>query len=290
MIQIKTDKEIKIMREGGRILAEVLFEVLSHAKVGVSELKLDKLAEALIGKKGGDPGFKKVKGYRHAICVSTNNTVVHGIPTTYKLREGDIIGIDCGVYYKGFHTDMAQTLRVKSQISTHSTGSHSSLSLRAHPSKSKTGLMPSEVEASNLKSQRYGRIDKFLETGKNALEEAIKVAKVGNRVGHISRTIQDIVEGEGYSVVRSLVGHGVGRKLHEEPEVPGFLATKIENTPNLDSGMTIAIEVIYNMGKKDVVYLNDDGWTIKTKDKSLSGLFERTIAVTKDGPVILTKQ
>ena len=260
MIEIKKDKEVKIMREGGRILAEVLFKVLSHAKVGVSELELDKLAETLIREKGGEPGFKKVKGYRHAICVSTNNTVVHGVPTTYKLREGDIIGIDCGVYYKGFNTDMAETLRVKSQIS-------------------------------NLKSQnKKDEVDRFLEAGKKALEEAIRVAIIGNRVGNISKTIQGIVEGEGYSVVRSLVGHGVGRQLHEEPEVPGFLSTKIENTPPLQEGMTIAIEVIYNMGKPDVVYSNDDGWSIKTKDNSLSGLFERTLAITKRSPIVLTQK
>ena len=131
-------------------------------------------------------------------------------------------------------------------------------------------------------------IDRFLKTGKKALEEAIRVARVGNKVGHISKKIQDIVEGAGYSVVRSLVGHGVGRELHEEPEVPGFLATKIENTPKLELAMTIAIEVIYNMGKADVVFAND-GWSIKTKDDSLSGLFERTIAVTYDGPMVLTK-
>jgi len=263
MIQIKTDKEIKIMREGGRILAEVLFEVLDHIEPGVSELELDLLVEKLIREKGATPGFKKVKGYRHSICVSTNDVVVHGIPTNYRFKIGDIVGIDCGVYYKGFNTDCAQTVRVKSQSPIQS--------------------------GTKVKSQNYDDIDKFLKIGETALLEAIKQAKPGNRIGNISKTIQGIVERGGYSVVRSLVGHGVGRKLHEAPEVPGFLATKIENTPKLDSGTTIAIEVIYNMGKKDVVYSNDDGWTIKTKDKSLSGLFERTIAVTKDGPVILTQ-
>ncbi len=258
MIDIKTPNEISVMSEGGKILGEVLRKVLSKVEPGVSELELDNFAEKLIKDRGAEPGFKKVKGYKHTICVSINDVVVHGVPTGYRLKEGDIIGIDCGVYYKGFNTDAAQTLRVKSQIS-------------------------------NLKSQNdKDEVDRFLETGKQALEEAIKVAKVGNRVGHISRTIQHIVEGQGYSVVRSLVGHGVGRKLHEEPEVPGFLARKIEDTPKLRIGMTIAIEVIYNMGKRDVIYSNDDGWTIKTKDKSLSGLFERTVAVTKEGPLLLT--
>ena len=127
-----------------------------------------------------------------------------------------------------------------------------------------------------------------METGKRALGEAIKEARVGNRVGHVSKTIQNIVEGEGYSIVRSLVGHGVGRTLHEEPEVPGFLGVDIKETPILKEGMSIAIEVIYNMGKSNVKYLNEDGWTIATVDGSISGLFERTIAITKGKPLILT--
>jgi len=258
MIDIKTEKEIGIMQKGGKILAEVLFEVLANAKPGVSELELDALAEKLILEKGGEPGFKKVPGYKNTICVSVNAVVVHGIPTEYKLRDGDILGIDCGVYFEGLHTDMAETLRVKSQIS-------------------------------NFKFQKTGEIDNFLETGKRALEEAIKQATVGNRIGDISQTIQKIVEASGYSVVRSLIGHGVGRQLHEEPEVPGFLTGKIEKTPFLVEGMTIAIEVIYNMGKKGVMLANNDNWTIKTQDGSLSGLFERTVAVTKNGPLVLTQ-
>ncbi|MEK7502508.1 MAG: type I methionyl aminopeptidase [Patescibacteria group bacterium] len=257
MISIKTKNEIKIMQEGGRILAKVLNELLKNIKPGVTELEIDNLAEKLILKNGAKPGFKEVKGYNNSICVSTNNVVVHGVPTNYKFKSEDVVGIDCGVFYKGFHTDMAETLRVKSQIS-------------------------------NLKSQMVDEIDKFLETGKRALGEAIKEARVGNRVGHVSKTIQNIVEGEGYSIVRSLVGHGVGRTLHEEPEVPGFLGVDIKETPILKEGMSIAIEVIYNMGKSNVKYLNEDGWTIATEDGSISGLFERTIAITKNGPVILT--
>jgi methionyl aminopeptidase len=256
MISIKTPQEIKIMKKGGKILADVLFEVLKHAKVGVSELELDQLAEKLILEKGGEPGFKKVEGYKYTICISTNDVVVHGIPTTYKLKAGDKIGIDCGVYYQGFHTDMAQSIKIKNQ-------------------------------RSNIKD--LDEVDKFLKVGEKAMWEGIKAAKLGNRIGNISKVIQDIVEGDGYSVVRSLIGHGVGRELHEDPEVPGFLDGKIEATPLLKEGMTIAIEVIYNIGKYDVVYGNRDGWTIKTKDGSLSGLFERSIAILKQGPVVLTK-
>ncbi|MBI4089485.1 MAG: type I methionyl aminopeptidase [Candidatus Levybacteria bacterium] len=248
---VKTKEEIEIMRQGGKILAYVLSELANYIKPDISELDIDRLAEKLILEKGAVPGFKKVDGYKHATCISTNDVVVHGIPTEYRLKEGDIVGIDCGVYYKGFHTDMAQTLRVS--------------------------------------TQNYNKIDKFLETGEKAMWEGIKAAKLGNRIGDISKAIQDVVEGQRYSVVRSLIGHGVGKELHEEPEVPGFLDQAISRTPKLYDGMTIAVEVIYNMGKSDVIYSINDGWTIKSKDGSLSGLFERTIAITREGPLILTK-
>lgn len=262
MIEIKIPEEIEIMKKGGKILSEVLFEVLEHAKVGVSELELDQLAEKLILEKGGEPGFKKVEGYKHTICISTNDVVVHGIPTSYKLKEGDVVGIDCGVFYRGFHTDMAQTVKVKSQKSPSSVGRQ-------------------------VKS--LDEVDRFLEVGERAMWEGIKAAKLGNRVGDISKAIQDAVEGQGYSVVRSLIGHGVGRELHEDPEIPGFLDGPILKTPLLKVGMTIAVEVIYNMGKSDVAYSGSDGWTIKSKDGSLSGLFERTIAIAGNGPLMLTK-
>ena len=248
--------KIQKMMQGGAILGEVLGEVLGNVCVGVSELDLDHLAEKLIVQKGGAPGFKKVPGYKHTICISTNDVVVHGIPTNRILKEGDLVGIDCGVYFEGYHTDMAETVLVKS---------------------------------SNLKVQSDGKIDKFLGTGKKALFSGTREAKAGNRVGHISRAIQNIVEGAGYSVVRSLVGHGVGRQLHEAPEIPGYLSGPIEKTPLLKPGMTIAVEAIYNMGKHDVVYREGDDWTIATGDGSISGLFERTVLITEEGPKLLTQ-
>ncbi len=254
MIKIKNKKEIQAMSHGGKILAEALFETLKNVKPGISELELDKIAEDLIVRKGGQPGFKKVEGYKHTICISVNDVVVHGIPTNYKIKEGDVVGIDCGVFYDGFHTDMAETILVSVN--------------------SEERIVNSEVE-------------KFLKTGKKAMTEGIKAAVAGNHVGHISKAIQDVVEGAGYSVVESLVGHGVGEGLHEDPEIPGFLIDDIEDTPLLKPGMTIAVEAIYNMGKKDVVY-GGDNWTIKTADKSLAGLFERTIVITENDPVILT--
>lgn len=250
MINIKTQKEIEIMQRGGKILSDVMWLLGKELAPGISELEIDSIAQSLIKERGGEPGFKKVEGYQHTICISVNDVVVHGIPTENKLKEGDVVGIDCGVFLEGFHTDMSETFLVS--------------------------------------GKKLGEIDKFLKVGKRALNEGIKQARIGNHVGNISKVIQDIVEVEnGYSIVRTLVGHGVGRELHEDPEVPGFLRGKIENTPKLTEGMVIAVEVIYNMGKPELV-LTDDGWTLKTKDKSLSGLFERTIAITKNGPLVLT--
>lgn len=256
MIHLKTKEEIEIMKKGGKILAETLREVMENIRVGVSELDLDRLAEKLIIQKGGEPGFKKVEGYRHTICISTNDTVVHGIPTNYKLKTGDKVGIDCGVFYKGFHTDMAQSAIVLGE---------------------------------SLNKKYFEDINRFLETGEKAMWAGIRAAKFGRRIGDISKAIQGIVEGQGYSVVRSLIGHGVGRDLHEEPEIPGFLDCPIVKTPLLKEGMVLAIEVIYNMGKKGVVYSNSDGWTIKTEDGSLSGLFERTIAISRKKTDVLTQ-
>lgn len=250
MINIKTPTEIEIMQKGGKMLSEVMWELVSFVKEGVSEIEIDRLAEKLILEKGGEPGFKRVDGYKYSVCLSTNDVVVHGIPTNYKLKNGDVIGIDCGVFYKGFHTDMSETVIV------------------GKPKDLKT--------------------EEFLKVGKIALDEAIEKVQIGNHVGDISKTIQDIVEDNGYSVVETLVGHGVGRNLHEEPEVPGLLMDPINQTPLLREGMVIAVEVIYNMGKPDL-RLDNDGWTLRTKDGSLGGLYERTIAITKNGPLILTK-
>ncbi len=256
MIDIKTKEEIEIMKHGGKILADVLFEIVGRIIPGVSELEVDTWAQDLIVQRGGYPGFKKVPGYHHTICASTNDVVVHGIPGNYIYKDGDVAGVDCGVFYKGFHTDMSETIRVQSK----------------------------KRKMQNKKDD----IDIFLETGKKALEEGIKVAVVGNHIGDISKTIQKIVEGKGYSVVRELIGHGVGRQLHEEPEIPGYLLGSIQKTPLLKEGMTIAIEVIYNMGKKQVSYRGDDEWTIVTADGSMSGVFERTVAITKESPLVIT--
>lgn len=248
MIEIKTPEEIAIMDQGGKILAGVITTVLAKAKPGVSLLELDKYAEWLILKAGGKPSFKMEKGYYYTTCMSVGDVVVHGIPTTQLLVEGDRLGVDCGVFYKGFHTDSSWSLLI-----------------------------------GNKKS------NKFLEAGKLALKRAVSQCREGNYVGDISKVIQETVEGAGYSCVKQLVGHGVGRLLHEDPEIPCYLRGDVKNTPQIKNGMVFAVEIIYNEGGSPVVYKNDDGWTISTRDGSTSGLFEHTVAVTKNGPKILTK-
>lgn len=248
--------KVERMRRAGGILGDVLSHVVESVTPGMTELDIDSLAEELILKKGGKPGFKKVPGYHNTICISVNDIVVHGIPTARVLREGDVVGIDCGVFLDGYHTDMAETVIVK---------------------KSKKGLANEE------------NIEKFLKTGKKSMFEAIKQAKPGNHVGNISSQMQNVVEGGGYSIVRSLVGHGVGKRLHEAPEIPGYLTGPINKTPQISAGQTLAIEVIYNLGRADVVYSGEDDWTIVTEDGGLSGLFERTIVVTEKGPELLTR-
>lgn len=249
MIPIKSKKEIERIKEGGRILAKVMAEVVKNVRPGIKTIDLDKLAEGLIIKNKAKPSFKMVKGYQWASCININDGLVHGLPGQYKIKSGDLVTVDLGVYYQGFHTDMARTLRVRNQISE--------------------------------------EIERFLETGKLALNKAVAVARSGNYVGHISWAIQETTEAAGYSCSRKFSGHGIGKKLHEEPKIPCFLKGKIEETPRLKEGMVLAIEVIYTQGKPRVKILKD-GWTAKTVDGQLGGLFEDTVALTKDRPRVLT--
>lgn len=256
MVTIKNKAEIKIIEEGGRLLGNILSALLQKAHPGIYTQDLDKIAHGLIKKTGGTPSFKTVNGYQWSTCMSVNDEVVHGIPDDL-LKNGDILCIDIGLLYKGFHSDCAWTIKIKDK-------------------------------KGELSNSREKEIDKFLATGREALDKAIKKAKEGNRVGHISKTIQETIEGRGYSIVKSLVGHGVGKRLHEDPQIPGFLDRDILDTPLLKEGMTLAIEVIYNEGNDEVVYKNSDGWTIVTADGSLSAVFEHTIVITNKGPKILT--
>lgn len=242
----KTEEEIKIMKQAGKICAEALSEVRKNIHPGISCIELDRVAERVIQKRGASPSFKTVEDYQWTICTTINEQVVHGIPTERKLASGDIVGIDIGAMYKGYHSDLAVTEPV------------------------------GETSSDNVK---------FLEVGETTLEKAIATAQIGGRIGDISHTIQTGVEEAGYSVVKSLTGHGVGKELHEEPMVPGFgkPATGIK----LKENMVLAIEVIYTKGSGEV-YVEEDDWTISSQDHSLGGLFEKTIQITKNGPVVLT--
>ncbi len=234
------------MKISGNIAAKALKKVLKNIKVGVSGLYLDKVARRQIEKEGASPSFPTVEGYKWTTCITFNSQIVHGIPTERQIKDGDIISVDLGALYKGFHSDMAVSQAV--------------------------GSVPASTE-------------KFLTIGERTLKAAIAKAKIGNRIGDISATIQEMIEGAGYNIVKNLTGHGVGRQLHEEPMVPGF--GKRGDGPKIIEGMTLAIEIIYAQGSGQIC-LEPDGWTIATKDGSLGGLFEQTVAVTKSGPIVLT--
>lgn len=236
------------MRKCGVIASSALRKALDSIKVGVSEIEVDKAVEAEIYKLGGELSYKTVPGYKFAICITVNDQVVHGIPTERKFKMGDVVSVDLAVAYKGWHTDCAWSVLVGSD--------------KADKDK-----------------------EKFLQLGEQALWDGIAQAIDGNRIGDISNAIQTRIEGAGYSVVRSLVGHGIGRSMHEDPEIPGV--GKKGTGFLLKSGMTLAIEAIYTMGRCEIV-LQEDGWTYSTADKSLGGLFEMTVVVGKEKAEVLT--
>ncbi len=247
MIILKSQDEIKRMAAAGRIVAEVLEEIRNIVAPDVTTLELDTFAESYIKSKGATPAFKGYRGFPASICTSVNEQVVHGIPSSERLRKGDIVSLDTGVYYKGFYGDAALTLTVG--------------------------------EVSNAAKKLLSVTEKSLYLG-------IEKAVAGNRLFDISSAIQNQAESEGFSVVRSFVGHGIGRELHEDPQIPNF--GRQGDGPMLKEGMTLAIEPMVNAGTWDVEIL-DDGWTAVTKDKKLSAHFEHTVAITSNGPVILTK-
>ncbi|MBI3384930.1 type I methionyl aminopeptidase [Candidatus Gottesmanbacteria bacterium] len=251
----KQNDKITKMTSGGAILSQIMEEALDFAQAGVSTLQIEYFVREKMAKFKVEPSFTKVRSYQYYICACVNDVVVHGIPTDYQLQFGDILGLDIGVFKDGYHTDMSWSKLI------------------------------SKPDENNTK---YQEKNLFLQIGQKALLKALETVGVGKRVGHISRAIQTTIEAGKYAVVKELVGHAVGKTLHEYPQIPGVLSKKIEETEELKIGMTLAIEVIYTMGESDIVYKNDDGWTIATKDYSLAGLFEVTVAITKDGPLVLT--
>lgn len=249
-IDIKTDKEIEIMKEGGSRLRAVVAALLKTIEAGMTTKKIDETAERLIIEAGGQPSFKKVKGYFWTTCVPINDQVVHTPPSDRRLKQGDLLTVDIGMYYKGYHTDFATTFVVD--------------------------------------GKEEGEVKKFLDTGRLALKKAISVAKAGKKLGLVSEAIEKEVYGNGYFILKDLTGHGIGKTLHEEPYVFGFMERPVENTITMKPGLTIAIEVIYSTGTEEIAYERDNKWSITTKDRSLSACFEHTVAVTEKNSLVLT--
>lgn len=246
MIFYKTEEEIELIRASAKVLAQAHGEVAGMIKEGITTRELDARAEEFIRDHGGQPSFKGYNDFPYSLCISPNSVVVHGFPGDYTLKSGDVISVDCGVLLNGYHSDSAYTYPV--------------------------GEVAPEVLT-------------LLEETKKSLYLGIEQAVAGNRMGDVSYAIQNHVEKQGYGVVRELVGHGIGKKLHERPEVPNY--GKRGSGLKLQTGLVIAIEPMVNLGTKQVVQ-EKDGWTIRTKDQKPSAHFEHTIVVRKDKAEILT--
>ncbi len=252
MITLKTPAEIAVMRTANRIVAEILEELAAAVRPGITTDELDHLAEELTYNKGARPAFKGYKPgdvvYPKTLCVAVNEQIVHGIPSARKLKAGDIVGLDFGVEYEGFYGDSARTVPVGS------------------------------VPESTMRLLRVTR---------EALYKGIEQARVGNRISDIACAVQEHAERAGYSVVTEFAGHGIGRSLHEDPQVPNYFRRGMPN-PRLQEGMAIAIEPMVNEGRPDLEIL-EDGWTAVTADGKLSAHFEHSIAITSNGPLILSE-
>lgn len=247
MVILKLPEEIEKARASNRIVAEVLSRLREKVKPGVKTKDLDKYAEEIAEKRGAKPAFKGYHGFPHSLCISINEVVVHGMPSERVLVEGDIVGLDFGVYYQGFYGDATITLPV-GKVTENAT--------------------------------------RLMQVTEQSLYAGIEQAVSGNRLGDISASVQEVAEGAGYSVVKDFVGHGIGKNLHEEPQIPNFgqKGRGIE----LKRGMILAIEPMVNEGQYKVK-IQPDGWTVVTKDGSLSAHFEHSIAITDNGPDILSR-
>lgn len=251
MIKIKTPQEIKTMKRGGKILAKIIGKLEKAVRPGIATNSIEKLANELVLFYKVKPAFLGYDRFPASTCVSINDEVVHCIPTSRSILDGDVVSLDFGIIYKGFYLDLATTVLARKD---------------------------------NKKS--YSEKEKLISVTKKALDRGLGQAKVGNYVGDIGHAIESFVKKEGFSIVRELVGHGIGRELHEEPSIPNF--GKKEAGEKLKIGMVVAIEPMLSMGDWKVE-LADDGFTYKTKDGSPSAHFEHTVAITKGGPLILTQ-
>lgn len=250
MINLKTAEEIEVMKEGGRRLKEVVKKLLPTIKQGITTKEIDQKTEKLIKEYQGEASFKKVRGYHWSTCLSVNEEIVHTPPSERVLSNGDILTLDIGVYFRGYHTDYATTIIV------------------------------GEVKDKKIK--------KFLESGKRTLYKVIKQARVGNYIGNISYAIEQEILKNGFFVIKELTGHGIGKKLHEEPLIPCFLDGSIKKTAKIVKGMVLAIEVIYSTGSTTISYKRENQWSLVTADRSLAACFEHTIAIFENKPLILT--
>lgn len=246
MVILRTPAEIEQMRRAGSLVGQVLERLREHVAPGVSTRELDAIAENMIRSRGGVPSFKGYRGYPASICASVNNEIIHGIPGDRMLVDGDIVSIDCGAMLGGYHGDAAMTFPV--------------------------GPVSAEAE-------------KLMTVTREALNAGIAMARLKMRLGDIGNAIQRHVEANGFSVVRDFVGHGIGRHMHEDPQIPNFGPAGMGM--RLRTGMVLAIEPMVNAGVHEVVVM-DDGWTACTRDGSLSAHFEHTVAITDDGPEVLT--
>jgi len=247
-IAIKTAQEIEKMRKSGRVLRQVHDAIRAAVKPGATTMDLEKVAEAKIAELGGKPAFKGYMDYPACLCTSVNNEVIHGIPShTRRLREGDVVSVDCGVILDGYYSDAAVTHAV--------------------------GKVKPEIQ-------------KLLDVTETSLEKAIEQVKPGNTLGDIGAAVQEYCEAAGFGVVREFVGHGIGKKMHEDPQVPNY-GKKGKGT-KLRPGMVLAIEPMINAGKPEVRVL-PDGWTAVTVDGSFSAHFEQTVAITENGPLVSTR-
>ena len=246
MIKLKTKEQIETLKAGGKILSGILARLRDEVKPGITPKQLDKLAGELIGQAGAKPSFQGFQGYPAILCVSINEQLVHGIPTDREIKEGDVVGIDCGIWYQGLCTDMALTVIV---------GKGSKVA------------------------------EELVKVTKESLQAGLKEIKAGKKIGDYGAAVQQFVESHGFAVIRGLVGHGVGFAVHEDPRVPNF--GKFGEGLTLQSGMVLALEPMVSVGDYHIV-TEDDGWTISTRDRSLSAHFEVTIAVTDNGYELIT--
>ncbi len=246
MSLIKSEEEVELLRASNLLVSKTLGMLAGYIKPGISTLELDELAETYIRDNGGTPGFKNYNGFPSTLCTSVNEAVVHGIPSGYRLKEGDIISVDCGAILEGYYGDSAFTFPV------------------------------GDVDP---------KVIRLLQVTRESLEAGVSAAVAGNRIGDISHAVQTVAEKAGYSVVRELVGHGIGKRLHESPEVPNF--GRRGSGPKLEKGLVICIEPMINMGKRDTIQ-SGDGWTVKTVDGKHSAHFEYAVAVDRGKADVLT--